>query len=67
MNANPLNYVRGLVDGLQGAVERKETKLKAALVKELEVWLPALREFAPGDEHEELKAETIASAEAVAK
>jgi hypothetical protein len=67
MNANPLNYVRGLVDGLQGAIDRKEAKLKAALVKELEVWLPALREFAPGDEHEALKAETIASAEAVAK
>jgi hypothetical protein len=61
MNANPLNYVRGLVS----AVADAEAKLKAELVKDLKAWLPVLREFAPGDEHESLKAETVAAAEAL--
>lgn len=64
MNANPLNYVRGLVDGVAGAIQRGEREAKAALIKELGVWLPALREFEPGDEHASLKAETLAAAEA---
>jgi hypothetical protein len=65
MNANPLNYVRGLVDGLAGAVQRGEREAKAALTKELGHWLPLLREFEPGDEHVALKAETVSAAEAV--
>jgi hypothetical protein len=64
MNANPLNYVRGLVDGLAGAIQRGEREAKAALTKELGHWLPLLREFQPGDEHESLKAEAISAAEA---
>jgi hypothetical protein len=64
MNANPLNYVRGLVDGLAGAIQRGEREAKTALTKELAVWLPELRAFEPGDEHAALKSETIAAAEA---
>jgi hypothetical protein len=65
MNANPLNYVRGLVDALRGAVERGETKLKNELVKDLGAWLPLLRDFEPGGAHADLKAETVTAAEAL--
>lgn len=61
MNANPLNYVRGLIDALRDA----DAKLKAVLVKDLAAWLTELRSFEPGDEHADLKAETVAAAEAL--
>lgn len=65
MNANPLNYVRGLIDGLRSAIDSGEAKLRTALVKDLTVWLAHLREFEPGEAHADLKAETIAAAESL--
>lgn len=65
MSLNPLNYARGCVDALRLAVRDGARDAKAHFTNELRWVLPLLREFDPGDEHAELKAETLAAAESL--